>query len=90
MIFVNVTVLACDHYGLEAELVWWPVYVFANELFLAVYVIEFALKLVGYGPVAYFLNEWCRFESPRCPGTEKRRHHCDCGSEDCGGGGSLC
>ena len=62
MIFVNVTVLACDHYGLEAELVWWPVYVFANELFLAVYVIEFALKLVGYGPVAYFLNEWCRFE----------------------------
>ena len=49
-----------------------------------------AVAAAAQQPFASWFDEWCRFESPRCPGTEKRRHHCDCGSEDCGGGGSLC
>jgi hypothetical protein len=59
-IVANVVFLALKHYGMTSDLA--DVIESANYAFTAVFFIEMAMKLVGWGPGQYFRSAWCRFD----------------------------
>ena len=62
IIIANVLVLALDYHGIEDDALLFEMLHYLGGVFSCTYWVEFALKLIGYGPQGYVGNHWCRFE----------------------------
>ena len=62
VIIANVGVMACDYWGIEDDPVILASLNTASVVFGVVYYFECCLKLTAFGPTAYFVDSWCRFD----------------------------
>ena len=62
VIIANVGVMACDYWGIENDADNFGMYNQAMFIFANIYYVEFCLKITGLGPMAYFGDNWCRFD----------------------------
>jgi hypothetical protein len=62
VIGLNIGVMACDYYGIEAHGEQYAAYTRALDFFAIIYYAECVLKLAGLGVSAYFSDDWCRFD----------------------------
>merc|ERR1719502_2488616 len=62
VILANIGFMACDYFGIEQDEDFYSFYSLAMATFSYIYYVEAICKNIGLGPVAYFRDNWCRFD----------------------------